>query len=424
MTATVLIVTFTVLATALAAILLANLLMFRRNIAYRMADLPGLDDERFLRSLAHMPGVHLDRGNRIELLQNGDQAFAAMIDAVRQAKHTVTFENYIYWSGHIGSQFARLLAEKAQQGVRVHVLVDWVGAFKMSRASLKLMRRAGAEVHRYHRPQKHSLHKFNQRTHRRELVVDGQIGFTGGVGFGDEWLGDGCSNGSWRDNHYRIQGPLVAEMQSIFLDNWLTSSGEVLHGDGYFPALEPSGGHLAGLIRSRPRERITAARLTVLMLLHAARHSVCMSQAYFVPDRSLLKALTRAARRGVRVEVILPGHCIDYRIVRWASRARWGPLLEAGVRLYEYQPSMLHTKLLVIDQRWVLTGSANMDYRSLFRNDEILLAVCDEPFACEHLEVFERDRAKSAEVTYERWKKRPWREKLLDRTLSLIRSQL
>ena len=419
---TFLLIGTTVLVSAVAAILIANLVMFSRNLRYQVADLPALDEPEFLRSAVKLLELNLCPGNRVEVLLNGEEAFSAMFRAVEHAKRSITFENYIYWSGRVGSDFAQLLAEKARQGVQVSVLVDWVGAFQMDRAYLRLMRKAGVEIHRYHPPQRHSLHRFNQRTHRRELVVDGRIGFTGGVGFGDVWRGDG-KNG-WRDNHYRIEGPLVAEMQSIFLDNWLTASGQVLHGDAYFPALEPCGDQMAGLIRSRPRERITAARLSVLMLLRAARRSVHLEQSYFVPDRSLLDALTAALRRGVRVEIILPNEKLDYPFVRWASRARWGALLKAGAKIYEYQPAMLHVKTVVLDEQWVLTGSANLDYRSFYRNDEILLGVFDQGLARRHLEIFENDRQRSCLVTLEQWQNRPAQEKILDFAASLIRTQL
>lgn len=419
-----LIVVVTGAAAAGIAVIVANLVMMQRGIEYDIRDVPAADSPDFVRLLAGLITLKLSSGNRIRLLINGEEAFPAMFGAVREAKHSVTFENYIYWSGDIGDEFADLLAEKSRAGVRVHLVLDWIGSLKMDHKALRRMRRAGVEVHRYHRPRFGGMHRLNHRTHRRELIVDGQVAFTGGVGFADEWQGNGRTADHWRDNHYEIRGPLVSDMQAVFLDNWLKTSGDVLFGDRYFPETEAAGDHDAAALRSSPNERTTSGRLMILMMVTAARRTIRIEQAYFVPDRHLRTALAEAAERGVRVEILLPSEIIDISIVRSASRASWGPLLRAGVQIYEYQAAMLHVKSMVVDDQWVLGGSANLDYRSMYRNDEVYLVVRDREIARQHVEVFERDKQDSVRITYDAWRSRPMREKVVESLSSLLRTQL
>mgnify|MGYP002622808318 CR=1 FL=1 len=395
----------------------------QRGINYRFDEAPAADESGFLRFLQSLIPLRFSDGNHVRLLLNGE-AFDAMLRAVEQARHTITFENYIYWSGGIGRRFAEAFAEKARAGVQVHLVLDWVGSWKLDASSLELMRKAGVEIHLYHRPRFGGMHRLNHRTHRRELVIDGRTAFTGGIGLGDKWLGDGRHAGNWRDNHYLVEGPLVGAVQSAFLDNWLKTSGAVLASELYFPELSSRGDCHAGFLPGSPGERISTGRLMIHSFLKAARHSIRIEQAYFVPDRALRDALVEAVERGVSVEILLPGEHMDYPIVRRASRSLWGPLLQAGVKLYEYQPSMLHVKTLVIDDHWVVTGSANFDFRSLYRNDEVYLIVRDKEFARLHLDVFGSDKEKSHEITWEAWNNRSPAEKLLDNAAALMRTQL
>jgi cardiolipin synthase A/B len=408
-----------------ALLTLAFLVRLRqRAITYRLQVPPSSDSEQFVRMLRGVVSLHFCGGNRIRLLKNGDETFPAILGAVERARHTVTYENYIYWAGEIGDRFARLLSEKSRCGVRVHLVLDWIGAVSMERRVLDQMRSAGVEVHFYHPPRLGAIHLFNHRTHRRVLVVDGRVAFTGGVGLGDNWTGDGESDGHWRDNHYLIEGPLAGAIQSVFLDNWLKSSGQVLAEKHYFPELSEAGGCRGAVLSGAPGERISSGRLMLLLFLSAARHRICIEQAYFVPDRPLIEALANAARRGVSVEIILPDEQIDYQGVRRASRALWGPLLEAGVRIFEYQPAMLHAKMLLIDDLWLIAGSANLDFRSLYRNDEVYLVVRDRDVVQQHSECFAADRDQSREVTPDNWRERPLVDKLLDRAAALVRTQL
>ena len=290
----ILLITGVAIAAACVAVMVANLVMVQRGIDYEISEVPALDSPEFLRLLTGLIGLKLSSGNRIRLLVNGENAFPTMFDAVRRAERSVTFENYVYWSGEIGRGFAELLAEKAGEGVHVHVVLDWVGSLDMDKEALRLMDQAGVEVHRYHRPRFGGMHRLNHRTHRRELVIDGRVAFTGGIGFGDNWNGDGESDDSWRDNHYEIHGPIVSDVQTAFVDNWLKTSGDVLIGDRYFPDQNPCGDQEAGILCSSPTERTTSGRLLILMLIAAATETIRIEQAYFVADRHLRCALAGA----------------------------------------------------------------------------------------------------------------------------------
>jgi cardiolipin synthase len=245
--------------------------------------------------------------------------------------------------------------------VKVHILIDWVGSQKMDEALLKEMQNAGAEIYKYHPPRWYNINRLNNRTHRKILVTDGHVGFTGGVGIADEWGGHAQDKDHWRDTHYRIEGPAVAQMQAAFVDNWLKVSGAVLHGDAYFPALKPAGEHYAQMFMSSQEGGAESMHLMYLLSIAAARKSIDLSMAYFVPDELASDALTAAIKRGVRVRIILPGQNTDTALVRSAGRATWGPFLQAGAQIHEFQPTMYHCKVLVVDGLWVSVGSTNFD---------------------------------------------------------------
>src|SRR5687767_2664576 len=244
----------------------------------------GVADPQFVRALGALLGPPLVDGNRTETLINGDQIFPAMLAAIRGAKKTITFETYIYWSGEIGKAFADALAERARAGVKVHILLDWVGSQKMDEELLERMRSSGAQMHRYHPIAWHTIDRVNNRTHRKLLVVDGFIGFTGGVGIADQWSGNAQDENHWRDTHYRIEGPAVAQIQAAFVDNWMKVSGDVLHGESYFPALRPAGPHLAQMFKSSVEGGAESMHLMYLVAIAAAEKSLDLSMAYFVPD--------------------------------------------------------------------------------------------------------------------------------------------
>jgi cardiolipin synthase len=286
------------------------------------------------------------------------------------------------------------------------------------------MEEAGVQIERYHPPRFYTLSKMNNRTHRKLLVVDGTVGFTGGVGVADQWLGHAQSPDHWRDSHYRLEGPAVAHMQAAFMDNWLKTHSEVLHREEYFPALAPVGEVKAQVFKSSAGEGSESVRLMYLLSIAAAARTIRIANAYFVPDDLCVSALCDASARGVRIEVIVPGTVTDEQIVGHASRSRWGPLLEADVAIYQYQPTMFHCKVMIVDEVWVSVGSTNFDNRSFRLNDEANLNVIDEAFAARQVEVFEQDKSRSRRFTLEEWKARPLSEKLAEFASSLLRSQL
>ncbi|HEX6644369.1 MAG TPA: cardiolipin synthase [Gemmatimonadales bacterium] len=413
-----------VVLTAAAVLLALNLSGGRNRIEHEIPTLYGIDDPQFVRTMGVLLGPAIVGGNRVTALQNGDEIFPAMLEAIRSAERTITFETYIYWSGTIGREFAEALSERARAGVKVHVLLDWLGSGRMDDALLEMMEGAGVEVVKYHPIKWHTLDRVNNRTHRKLLVVDGRIGFTGGVGVADEWLGHAQDSLHWRDSHYRVTGPAVAQMQAAFMDNWIKTRALVLHGTEYFPAIDTSGPHLAQTFKSSSDDGSESVRLMYLLSLSSAQESIRLSASYFVPDSLAIATFVRARERGVTVEIIVPGRHIDAPLVRRASRASWGALLEAGVRIYEFQPTMYHCKVMIVDEQWVSVGSTNFDNRSFQLNDEANLNVLDREFAAAQARVFEEDLKRSREITLEAWRARPWKEKLAERLASLLRKQL
>ena len=395
-----------------------------KHIEHPIPRLYGAEDPQFSRAMGELLGRAILDGNRVEVLLNGDEIFPGMLKAIRGARKTITFETYIYWSGSIGREFADALAERAHAGVKVHVLLDWVGSNKMDKSLLEEMNKAGVQVRKYHEPRWYQLGKLNNRTHRKLLVVDGQEGFTGGVGIADAWTGHAQDPQHWRDSHFRIRGPAVAQMQSAFMDNWIKVSGDVLHGPEYFPALAQVGDGKAHIFSSSPSGGSESMRLMYLLAITAASRSIHLSTPYFVPDALTIKALTDAARRGVTVQIITVGAQTDAELVRHASRARWGPLLEAGIQIYEYQPTLYHCKVMIVDGLWVTVGSTDFDPRSFNLNDEANLSYFDADFSRRQIEIFQQDLLHSRQMTLEQWKHRPLSERFWDRAASLLGSQL
>ena len=392
----------------------------KRELEHRYA----IDDPQFLRELGTLLGPPIVGGNRVANFENGVEIFPAMLAAIRGAKKSISFETYIYWSGDIGRSFVDALSERAEAGVPVHILIDWVGSQKMEAQLIERLKSAGAEVERYHPLHWYHLARMNNRTHRKLLVVDGVVGFTGGVGIADNWDGHAESPEHWRDSHYRIEGPAVAQMQAAFMDNWIKTTGKVLQGEPYFPELRTQGEAAAQVFSSSPSGGGDSMLLMYLLAVTASEKTIDLSASYFVPDELTRIALRTALERGVRLRIIVPGEHIDTEVVRKASRAGWGELLKAGAEIFEYEPTMFHCKTLIVDRRLVSVGSTNFDNRSFRLNDETNLNVYDAAFAERVTEVFERDLQKARRITYEAWQQRPWQEKLLENASSLFASQL
>ena len=408
----------------LLAIVVANLSSSSKKVERKIEHLYGVGDPQFLRSMGSLLGPPVVPGNRVTSLCNGDEIFPAMLEAIRGAAKTICFETFIYWSGSIGREFAEALSERARAGVKVHVMLDWVGSNRIDESLVKLMADAGVEVKRYHPLRWYNVGRINNRTHRKLLVVDGRIGFTGGVGIADNWLGHAQDPDHWRDSHYRLEGPAVAHMQAAFMDNWMETCGEVLHGEEYFPPLEPVGPHPAQVFRSSADDGSESVRLMYLVSLASAEHSVRLANAYFVPDSLAVRTLVDAQRRGAVVQIIVPGRHIDQKLTRRASRALWGPLLEAGIAIYEYQSTMYHVKVAIVDEIWTSVGSTNFDNRSFRLNDEANLNVLDARFAEAQARMFEEDKRRARRITLEEWRRRPLQERALERMAALFRLQL
>ncbi len=421
---TAVIIGATILATTFTAILVLNLGMGDKEIDKRIESLYTLDDPQFVRVMGSMLGPAILPGNRTQTLLNGDQIFPAMLKAIGGARRSITFETYIYWSGKIGRAFADALIERARAGVKVHVLLDWIGSGKIDDTLIKELEAAGIEVKRYNPPRWYSFGRLNNRTHRKLLVVDGSVGFTGGVGIADQWTGNAQDPNHWRETHFRLEGPVVAQMQAAFHDNWVEVTGTVLHGEDYFPALKPAGTQYGQVFTSSPRGGGDSMHLMYLLSIASAAKSIRLSASYFVPDNVAVETMVAALRRGVKIQIILPGPLIDTAVVRRASRSTWGPLLRAGVEIYEYQPTMFHCKVMVVDELWTSVGSTNFDNRSFAVNDEANLNVYDREFARVQIRVFEEDLKRSRRITLEEWENRPWTMKLWERTLGAFGSQL
>ena len=413
-----------VVLTLIAVVVAFNFIGNEKKIERHIERLYRLDDPRFHQELGTMLGPQFVAGNALQVLRNGDEIFPPMLAAIRGATSTITFETYIYWSGDIGREFTQALAERARSGVKVHVLLDWVGSAKMDDALLDTMRSAGVQIHKFHPPHWSHLGRLNNRTHRKLLIVDGRIGFTGGVGIAPLWTGAAQDPEHWRDTHFRVEGPVVAQMQAVFLDNWIKVSGEVLHGTAYFPPLSNAGSSLAQMFSSSPSGGGENMQLMYLLAITAAARSIDLSAAYFVPDELATDALIAAMHRGVKLRIIVPGPHIDSETVRSASRARWGPLLAAGALIAEYQPTMYHCKVMVIDGLLVSVGSTNFDNRSFRLNDEATLNVLDTGFAAQQTRIFEDDLRRARSVSLTEWRERPWRERIAERFASLLGSQL
>ncbi len=419
-----LVISLTVTAIALVAVLGMLFARSDKTVTRRLSHRFPIADPQFVREMSVMLGPPIAAGNRVAALQNGVEIFPAMLAAIRSALFSINFETYIYWSGEIGREFSEALAERARAGVPVHVTIDWAGSVKLEQQLVDDMRDAGVHVERYRPLRWYNLRRLNNRTHRKLLIIDGRMAFTGGVGIADQWTGDAENADHWRDAHFQVEGPVVAQFQAAFNDNWMKSTGRVLRGPAYFPSLTPAGTTNAQLFIASPAGGSESMHLMYLMAVTAAASTIDLAAAYFVPDDLLLEALVDAQRRKVRVRILLPGPHMDSESVRIATRAEWGPLLRDGVEIYLYQPTMMHTKLLIVDAELVSVGSTNFDMRSFRLNDEASLNVFDTEFAERMTLVFEADLQRAIRFSYDQWQSRPMRERIAEKLVLPIKSQL
>ena len=401
----------------------ALIVLFTPRIDYRVSAPLAPASDGFVHVIQPTCHAVIQPGNRVELLTNGERFYPAMLGAIRAAQTSVNFEAYILYPGEVADAFVAALEERARAGVEVRVVLDSVGSSRMGGRSARRLRAAGCRVYFYQSVNLYRLHRLNNRTHRELLIVDGAVAFTGGAGVADWWAKPHRGRPAWRDTMVRLEGPIVTDLQGVFAENWLECSGEILAGSRHWPRLAHVGTTDALLVKSSPSDRATEARVVFQMLIEGAVSDITMATPYFLPDRSFRHALARAARRGVRVRVLVPGRLTDQRLVRLASRRLYGELLEAGVRMFEYRPAMTHVKSLIVDGTWAMVGTANIDNRSFEHNDEINIALRGAATMDRLRAEFERDLEASDEVTSTSWNARRRLEKLVEPVCWLLERQ-
>ena len=344
----------------------------------------------------HAPWI---RGNQITTMVNGDVFLTAMLDSIKSAKKTITFETYAFINGTAAYQFVNAFCERAKQGVKVHRILDSAGSIDIGDENVARLRTAGVQLTFYHPYSILNPLRYNTRDHRKLMVVDGKVGYIGGCGIADAWMGNAHTSKHWRENHYQVTGPVVSQIQSSFLDNWVRTGGAQLDGPDYFPQLHRSGNTKSQVFISSPKDKLYTTPHLYRQAFTSARKSIVIKNSYFIPDRSVLKALLDARKRGVHVEILVPGKHIDAWPVRSLALSYYNKLLRAGIHIYEYQPTMMHCKVMVIDELFSSVGSANFDPRSLYINDEANLNVLDTKFAREQIQVIENDKKQSLRIT-------------------------
>ncbi|MFW6088186.1 MAG: phospholipase D-like domain-containing protein [Gemmatimonadota bacterium] len=364
------------------------------------------------------------RRNEIDLYVNGDEIFPPMLAAIREAEETIEFLTFVYWTGDIAREFAGPLAEAARRGVRVRVLLDAVGAAKMPNELTMIMEEAGCEIAWYHPLDWYTLQRVNNRTHRKVLVADRRMAFTGGVGIAEEWTGDAGDPDHWRDSHFRIRGPAVRHLHAAFTESWRRATGQVMADPIPEDSLDARGTALATPLATSPRGRSSDIGVVIWLLLARAERTVDIATPYFLPDPNIVEAIAATAVRGVRVRLLVPGPHMDKEVVRKASLATFDDLLEGGVEVWEYQPTMLHAKTMVVDGRWSMIGSTNFDSRSMELNDELVLVVDESDLGEELTRSFEADLQRSSRLTREDLRRLPIWERLYVRAALLLREQL
>jgi cardiolipin synthase len=397
--------------------------LFTPHIPYHIeADIDARGDH-FVRVLEAMGQTHVEHGNRVDIYTNGDRFYPAMLDAIAQARESINMECYIFKRGAIGDRFVEALSERARAGVRVTIIMDAIGSFGAIRKLSKPLTAAGARVGKYQPFTWYRLSRLNNRTHRELLVIDGTIAFAGGAGVADWWGLPLHGKPMWRDMMARIEGPVVSDIQGVMSENWLECCGEIMTGpETYKPHMLV--GNVAGFsVKSSPADRSTASRALFQTLVEGAAASVVISTPYFLPDKAFRTAIRRTARRGVAFVAIVPGSHTDQRWVRLASRRMYGQLLEAGVRIFEYEAGMTHVKALLVDELWAVMGTTNFDNRSFEHNDEVNVAFRDHGVTARVAADLEADLRKSTEITLDAWRKRPLWEKLIGTVAWILERQ-
>lgn len=372
-----------------------------------------VSSHEFTDSIVGATGAQFLKNNKITVLNNGDEFYPAMLEAVRSAKHTITMEAYIYWKGEIGLCFARAIAARRRAGVNVKLLLDAVGSSTIGTDILKHLKDSGCNVAWYNPVLKTTIGRFNHRNHRKSLIVDGRIAFTGGAGIADHWRGRAHDSKHWRDIQVRIEGPAAVALQTGFTHNWLITTGEMISGAGYFPPPDSAGTLAVQTILSSPDDGASSARIMYYLAIACARESIYIANPYFIPDDTSVKILTEAASRGVDVKIMVAGKHNDVRTSRYGSIQLYGDVLKAGIEVYEYVPTMMHQKTMVVDGIWSTIGTTNFDNRSFALNDESNISVYDRRLAGQLEQVFMDDLKVCDRITLEEWRHRGLKTRVL-----------
>lgn len=407
--------------------LLLFLAFFEPHLQYKITGSPTcpIDSEDFVRMLEGLADSKLHHKSKIEVLTNGEVYYEAELAAIRTAEQSINLEAYIFQKGEVTRRFVEALTERARAGVKVNIVLDAIGSFLTTRSYFKGLIAAGGKVAYYHPFKWYMLPRINNRTHRELIIIDGKIGFIGGSGFADHWLISIKNKLRWRDTMFRVEGDLVISMQGTFAENWLEASGEVLSGTEYFPKYEYEADTTAFIVNSSPSiGRSTRARMLYQTLFACAQQSILITTPYFLPDRSARAELVKAiTERNVDVKIIVPGKHIDHQLTRRSSRRLFGDLLKAGAKIYEYYPSMIHTKSLIVDGKWSVVGSTNLDNRSFGLNDEVNLVALDKGLSHRLTQDFMNDLADSKRISYEQWRHRPIWERVHEAFGKLLERQ-
>ncbi len=388
--------------------------LFTPRVDYKLRRRMDSTSDEFLAVLHNNAQTTIHHDSRFEALTNAAQFYPAMLDAIRGAERSVNMECYIFREDGIGRQFMDAMKERAGAGVTVTLVVDTIGSLWFGLKGRHELRQAGVRVELYQRFKWYRLARVNNRTHRELLIVDGRVAFVGGAGVGDQWARGLRGKRPWRDTMARVTGPVVAAVQGVFVENWVECCGEILTGEEYFPRLGTTGHTTALVIKSSPSDRATSARIVFQVLLEGATRSIRINTPYFLPDHSLRKTFIDAARRGVQIDIIVPGSHTDQRWVRIVSRRKYRELLREGIRIHEYRAGMMHAKILNVDDLWVVLGTTNFDNRSFEHNDEVNVAIRDEGMSARLREDFSADIKKCELVTMDTWKHRSLFEKIVE----------
>ncbi len=383
-----------------------------------------LRSEAFLATIAGATGVPFLEGNRITVLNNGDEFYPAMLKAISRARNSITIEAYIYWAGQVGQQFAEAIAERSRAGVEVKILLDAVGSSTIGEEILKTLKDSGCQVQWYNKMFWRTIGRFNNRTHRKSLVIDGRIAFTGGAGIADHWRGNAQDPKHWRDVQIQVEGPAAIPLQTGFVQNWLATTGEIVLGPRYFPKVEPAGRIAVQTILSSPTGGASAVLMMYYLSIVFARRKLYIANAYFIPDESAVDILISARKRGVDVKLMLAGVHNDMMLARYGAIQLYGKLLQAGVEIYEYTRTMLHQKTMVADGTWLTIGTTNFDNRSFALHEESNVCVYDTHLAGQLEQTFLEDLQYCVRIDFESWKRRGLLTKIRGVAALFLREQL